>query len=70
LLENSRFIKGSCALRRIPFHAGFISVAAGGYDPAIQKDLTKVSKTSNAPEGCPQSGNRSSMQRKIQGISI
>jgi len=44
--------------------AGFISAAAGGYDPAIQKDLTKVPETSNAPEGRPQSGNRSPMQRK------
>jgi hypothetical protein len=50
--------------------AGFISAAAGGYDPAIQKRLTKVPKISNAPEGRPQSGNRSSMQRKIQSISI
>jgi hypothetical protein len=48
--------------------AGSISAAAGGYDPAIQKDLTKVSKTSNVPEGRPQGGKRSSMQRKIQGI--
>jgi hypothetical protein len=50
--------------------AGFISAAAGGYDPAIQKDLTKVSETSNAPERRPQSGNRSSMQLKMQGILI
>jgi hypothetical protein len=50
--------------------AGFISAAAGGYDPAIQKDLTKVPETSNAPERRPQSGNRSSMQRKMQGILI
>ena len=50
--------------------AGFISDAAGGYGPAIQQDLTKVPETSNAPEGRPQSGNRTSMQRKIQGFSI
>jgi hypothetical protein len=56
------------AVHSIP--AGFISAAAGGYDPAIQKDLTKVPETSNAPEGRPQSENRSSMQRKIQDILI
>jgi hypothetical protein len=49
---------------------GFISAAAGGYGPAIQKDLTKVPETSNAPEGRPQSGNHSSVQRKIQDIAI
>jgi hypothetical protein len=56
------------AMHSIP--VGFISAAAGGYDPAIQKDLIKVPETPNAPEERPQSGNRSSLQRKIQGIPI
>jgi hypothetical protein len=33
--------------------AGFFSAAAGGYDPAIQNDLTNVPETSNAKEGRP-----------------
>jgi len=50
--------------------AGFISAAAGGYDLAIQKVLTKVPETSNAPEGRPKVEIVLPCSEKIQGISI
>jgi hypothetical protein len=49
---------------------GFISVSPGGFNPAIQQDLTQVSEISKAFEKRIHSGNRSFMQRKIQGRSI
>ncbi|MCX5837779.1 MAG: hypothetical protein NTW71_04580 [Deltaproteobacteria bacterium] len=49
---------------------GFISVSPGGFNPAIQQDLTQVSEISKASEKRLHSGNRYSMQRKIQDRSI